>query len=131
MVEIEAAWPWARLEDRRHDQIGQGRQRKDDEQVSSDVADRAGKMRIRGGVNDLQRMQARVADLHQQNNEGHESHEDPPGRATATDWSGNLETSIRHEARRHRASQWRSSSYNGGGVFVALVIRMITRDSAI
>jgi hypothetical protein len=63
MVEIEAARPGVRLEHRHQDQTGQSRQREDDEQVPSSVAERAGEMCTGVGANDLERMQPRVAHL--------------------------------------------------------------------
>jgi hypothetical protein len=113
MVEIEAAWPWVRLEDRPQDRIGQSRQREDDEYVPSGMADRASEMRTGVRVNDLLRMQPGVGHLDEQNHERHDTQEDPIGRATSTDRHRNLETLMRHAARQHRPSQSRSGSYDG------------------
>ena len=95
------------------------------------MAEWASEMRTCVGVNDLERMQPRVAHLHEQYHERHESQEDPTGCATPTNWHGNLESFIRHEARRHKASQWKSGRCDGSDVFVVLAMPVILRDYAI
>jgi hypothetical protein len=63
MIEIEAARPWVRLEDRPQDQSSQSWQREDDEEVPSRMAERASEMLTCVRVNNLERMQPRVGHL--------------------------------------------------------------------
>jgi hypothetical protein len=65
MVEIEAAQPWDRGHNQPKHQSGRrARQRYDERRASSGVAYGAGEMGMRIGVDDLKRMQRRMAELY-------------------------------------------------------------------
>lgn len=87
------------------------------------MAEGTGMSPVSARIDDLKRMQRRMAQLHEQNDSGDESQQDLPGYATYPSSPGDQATSIRDGARRHRASHCRADRDDGSDVCVMPGIR--------
>jgi hypothetical protein len=90
MVEIEVTQPRVRVNDKPQNQIGRSRRRENEQQVPGRMADGAGEMGLRVGVDGLMRMHRGVGDLHKEQREAQANGQDRGASATQRVEPGSL-----------------------------------------